>query len=564
MSFVLWHKIELAEVDAGGGGLLSAVASFVGLGLPMTVTNDIYGGGIVLDAAVTVTMGEGATADTFAITLTDLPDAMVAKLRSSYPSGGLRATIKLGYFDRPLSRTTVMTGRVKSVSSAPGPGGVSQTVIEGQEEGGYLLLHTPARLDRPAALPRLHMVKDLLAVAKVDLAPGSTIPGSIKDFTVCTGDTLSALRQLAQDADVPLVVRDKSVLIGAAVGATEAPVKADAGSNLVSRVDVQSEDDTPKPAKAAGKGAKPAKPKVHDRLEVTVLGHPALRAGQRITLAGVDDVPAGTLRIVRVIHEYGPEGGYTCTLSLVAAEAGKTARLAGGVQGVVDRLQDVIGKAGADHPSLDVGQVTAYKPGADGKHLADLHYGQSPEATVVAPSVASPVEEDVELHSKPVASAFAFAGVGLVTPVYPGMRALLAHNRGLVNDAVVAGWLWSEQPRYAPPPNLAGDWWLALPTEMGSDGLPTGKTVNDLTDAKGNRLIQTRGLHIQVGEPKLPALGKRPDPPTEDSVVIEHHTGTTIEITAKGELRITTKNTKLELTNGQVTLSFDGAKVAVK
>jgi hypothetical protein len=210
-----------------------------------------------------------------------------------------------------------------------------------------------------------------------------------------------------------------------------------------------------------------------------------------------------------------------------------------------------------------VGQVTAYKPGKDSKHLTDLNYGQHPQSNVVAPSVASPVDHDVKLHSKPIAAPFAFHKVGLVTPVYPGMRAVLSHNRGLVNDAVISGWLWSEQPRYEPPANEPGDYWLALPTELGPDGLPTGKGANDLIDAKGRRVVQVRALHVQVGGPKLPDVGARPTVPADDTVTIEHHSGTTIKISSDGEVTITTDHKTLTITNGQVSLKLDGAKVAV-
>ncbi len=582
MSFVLWHRIEIAEASGGAGGLLGAVASFVGLGLPLTVTNDVYGGGLVLDAEVTVTMGEGATADTFSVTLIDLPSSSIGRLRSSYPSG-LKATISLGYFDEPRTRVgarPVMVGRVTSVTTGVGAGGVTRTVIEGQEEGGYLLRRTPARLDRPAALPRLKLIRDLVAAAGVTLAENSTIPGSIADISICSGSTLGALQELAEDSDVPLVVRDRAVYIGAAVGAERAPVQVDPDVNLVSRVDAQSDDPGPQSfptasggapsgasgaagALTGGSGGGGKTTPVRSGLEVTVLGHPGLRAGQVVTLNGLDDVPVGPLRISRVTHDYNAANGYTCTLALTAVTVGKRARVAGGVQGVVDRWQDVVARNRTDHPAIDVGQVTKYQSGKDKKHLADLHYGQTLQPDVVAPSVASPVDQDVELHSKPIASPFAFHKVGLVTPVYPGMRAVLVHNRGLVNDAVVGGWIWSEQPRYEPPQNEPGDYWLALPTGLGGDGLPTGKGVNDLIDAKGRRAVQVRALHVVIGEKRLPAVGTRPTPPDDDTVLIEHHSGTTIKISSEGEVTITTDQKTLTLTNGQVSLKLDGTSVAV-
>ncbi|MEV5043487.1 hypothetical protein AB0N20_02020 [Streptomyces griseoincarnatus] len=557
MSLVLWHRVHI-EQAAGGGGLLQAVASFAGFGgLPLTVSNDVYAGGIVLDAKVTVEMGEGATADTFCVTLYDLPADTIRQLRSGHSSDGLKVTIRLGYFDDLGTRfgaRPVMTGRATGVTTGIGNGGMTETVIEGQEEAGWLLRDKPARLDRPAALPRIKLVRDLLPDG-VDLASGSTIPGSVGDFSVCSGNTLTALQQLAADADVPIVVQDGSVLLGDAVGRGAAPVQVDPDRNLVARADTQAENpDIP------AQGATPA---VRTGLEVTVLGHPELRAGQSVTVTGLDDVPAGPLRISRLTHTYSAATGYTCKLTLTAVAPGKRARVTGGVRGVVDRLSDVVERGRSDHPAIDVGKVTAYRPGKDGKHVTDLDYGQHPQPDVSTPSVASPVDDDVKLHAKPLAAPFAFHKVGLVTPVYPGMRALLAHNRSAVDDAVVAGWLWSRQSGHEPPGNEPGDYWLALPTELDENGLPTGKGANDLIDAAGRRAVQVRALHVLVGARKLPDVGKRPKPPADDTVTIEHHSGTRIEISSQGQVTITTDHKSLTLTNGQVSLKLDGAKVAV-
>ncbi|MFD7297823.1 hypothetical protein ACFV9W_31445 [Streptomyces sp. NPDC059897] len=565
MNLVLWHHIEIADVPALPQAPDVPDGVSAPTGPPLTVTNDIYAGGLVLDAAVRVTMGEGATADTFSLTLTGLPAPSIAGLRSRHLSGGLRATVCLGYFDEPATRLgsrPVMTGRVTSVSTGIDAAGTSRTVIEGQEEGGYRLRNTPARLDRSTETPRIDLVTELLRAAGVALADGSTLPGSVPGIGIRAGSTLGPLQELADAADVPLVVRDGSVLLGAAVGREPAPVPIDPELNLVSRVDAQSEGvELPQPDGATPQGQ--ATPPVHTGLDVVVLGHPGLRAGQQVTLTGLDDVPAGPLRIARVTHAYGAATGYTCALTLTAIAPGRRARATGGVEGVVDRWQDALARSRSDHPALDIGQVTAYTPGKDGRHLADLHYGQEPGLGVIAPSVTSPVVTDVELHGKPVAAPFAFHKVGLVTPVYPGMRAVLAHNRGMVDDAVVSGWLWSQQPRHEPPANEPGDHWLALPTELGPDGLPTGKGVNDLTDARGCRVVQARALRVQVGGERLPDVGVRPAVPSDDTVTIEHHTGTTIRISDSGEITVSTDQKTLTLTNGQVSVRLDGAKVAV-
>jgi len=229
----------------------------------------------------------------------------------------------------------------------------------------------------------------------------------------------------------------------------------------------------------------------------------------------------------------------------------------------VNRVRDVIGRARDDHPAIDMGEVTTYASGADGKHVATMHYGQAPAASAVAPSVSSPIDTTLDLHDKPIASPFAFDRTGLIVPVYPKMRALLAHNRGLVNDAGVTGFVWADNPVHRRPSNQPGDYWLALPSELDDDGLPTGKGVNDLIDASGRRVIQATGLHVLVGADALPEVGTRPDPPEDDTVTIEHASGTTITIDPDGAVTITTNNNAITMTNGSVRLTLDGSTVAV-
>jgi len=226
-------------------------------------------------------------------------------------------------------------------------------------------------------------------------------------------------------------------------------------------------------------------------------------------------------------------------------------------------VRDVVERVHDDRPGVAVGEVVEYAAGADGKHLATLHYAQRPDPAVVSPSVASPVDSTVDLHDKPIASPFAFDRTGLIVPVYPKMRALLAHNRGLVNDAVLAGFVWPENPRLRRPPNQPGDYWLALPTGLDPDGLPEGKGVNDLTDASGHRVIQASGLHILVGPDALPDVGTRPEPPADASITIEHQSGTTITVDPDGRITISTDNQAITLTNGAVSLTVDGSSVAV-
>jgi len=540
MSFAIWYKVDIA---APGG-----------FGPPVTVSNDVLAGSLVLDAEVTVTMTEGAATDTFEVTLINLPTETAEKIRAAQATTPVTVSVHLGYFDDPATRTgyggLVLTGRLTRVSGRVGEDGYARTVLCGQEEAGYLLRNTPAARQSTGASAVL-LARDLAGQANVQLAANSTLPGDLDGFTVRTGSTLDALRALAERAGVPLVVRDGQVHLGDAVGAATdtAPVAFDPDTNIVALHSVDGEDTA---------GA--LTPPVHSTLCLTVLGHPRLRVGQVAKVTGLSGVPAGTLRVSRVVHRFGTGDGYTARLDLISAEAGRRVQVTTGVQVVVDRWRDLVDRAQDDRPAVDVGEVTEYA--ADG-HVAALHYAQNPDPAVAAPSVASPVDGSVDLRGKPIASAFAFDRTGLVVPVYPGMRALLAHNRGLVNDAVLAGFVWPDNPAMRRPANQPGDYWLALPTGLGPDGLPTGPGANDLTDAGGHRVIQTAGLHILVGAGALPEVGTRPEPPAAGTVTIEHESGTTIRVDAGGGVTIETDHKPITLTNGGVSLTLDGTKVAV-
>jgi hypothetical protein len=558
MSFVIWYKVEIAEVGTAGvsGGLPAN-----GLALPLTVSNDVFSGSLVLDADITVVMAEGAAADTFKVTLTNLPFATGDLVRAVQAAKAVNVSIHLGYFDEPSTRTAVgrvMVGRITSVSGYVGDDGFARTVLYGQEEAGYLLRTTKAAAGlRPTTTARA-FAETLAGKAGVTVAGESTLLGDVTDFTVRAGSTLDALRSLADRADTPMVVRDGLVYFGAAVGspADTAPIVFDPVTNIVSLESTDAEDTI-----------SPFAPPIRSTANLTVLGHPGLRVGQVARINGLSGVPAGTLRLSRVEHSFNAKEGYTARVRLIAAAAGQRAQVTGGVQGFVDRMQYAAGRQRDDHPAVDVGEVTEYAPGSGGGsgngHRASLHYGQQPDPLVGTPSVASPVDSAVDLHGKPIASPFAFDRTGLVVPVYPRMRALLVHNRGLVNDAVVAGFVWPQDPPQRPPANEPGDYWLALPTGLDSEGLPQGPGANDLIDAAGHRVVQVAGLKILVGADALPEVGTRPDPPSDASITIEHQSGTKITVEPDGAVTITTDHQPITLTNGGVTRALDGSSVAV-
>src|SRR5262245_56220461 len=487
--FMIWHRIVLADPAATPSGFGAAVASAFGLGLPLTITNDVYSLGLILDVDVTLTMAEGAVADTFKITVYELPEKDVGKITAAYKNRKMSATINLGYFDTPsllLGNHPVMKGIVTNIEASMGDDGRLKVEITGQEETGYALLNTAGAASRQGRSTLDEMVKAQLALVKppanVTLAPGSTLKSpDVHDFTVHAGSVLSALAQLTDKAGQPLIVGDGKVQIGPAVGSQQAPVSFDPDVNLVKLGSSQQESSPDSSGAASGSGAGGtgggAAPtasarsgggptggdgsggsgdrEVKNGLTLTVLGHPGLRVGQMVTVTGLRvDNPAGPRRIVRLLHKYDTAHGYVCEVTLADLPVGRRFPNATGAAGVVDQWNRAIVSARLNNPTVDMGEVTSYSPGrqrgANSAHRTTLRYPQVPAAHDESPSVNSVVSADSdELHNKPMISPFAFDKVGLVTPVYPGMRAVLVHNRSLTNDALVAGWVWPSNPSSA-------------------------------------------------------------------------------------------------------------------
>ena len=141
----------------------------------------MFAGSLILDADITVTMTEGASADTFEITLINLPIRTTELIRAVRSNQALRLSVHLGYFDEPTTRTTdagrVLDGRITRVTSSVGQDGLARTTLYGQEEAGYRLRRAEAARSQDEERPALAFVGDLLNDAKVRLARGSTLPG---------------------------------------------------------------------------------------------------------------------------------------------------------------------------------------------------------------------------------------------------------------------------------------------------------------------------------------------------------------------------------------------------
>ena len=577
MGFIIWYKVQIEEADAGAGSLPSTSASLLGGGLPLKVSNDVVSGQYIIDADITLTMKEGASASAFEIRLPNLPAEVVKTLKSKQKEAvgsgkPLLARIFLGYFDDvPLStvKDPTMVGAITFLKSKVNENGILETEIRGQELGGYRL-RTSFCSSKGQRGPTTadNLVKEIVENAnkgitddnyKVEVADNISLNQTWPNFTLQGNNGLQALEQITRKANSPLIIRDKKIFMGKAVGGEQGPT-FDPDNNIVQLDEAEYSEEIPEVCGRRKNSQRKTEPR--SQIELKVLGDPKLRVGQNVTLK-LPDVPAGNLRVAKVIHDFSMQTGYVCEVSLVVAEPGQRVQSGGGAKGAVDRIKELAESLHDQRPAINIGEVKEYEPGNQGKHLVTLNYGQSPPPEAVAPSIETPVDDDTQLHRRAITSPFAFHKCGLTVPIYPKMRAWLAHNRGLVNDAMLAGFLWAENPAYERPQNEPGDYWLCLPTELGQDGLPTGKGVNDLTDKTGLRVIQAKGLHIVVGEKKLPAVGERPTLPEKNTIVIEHQSGTQITIDSDGVLKIETSNKDITLTNGSVSMKLSGAAVEV-
>jgi hypothetical protein len=236
---------------------------------------------------------------------------------------------------------------------------------------------------------------------------------------------------------------------------------------------------------------------------------------------------------------------------------------------------DRIRSQGSESPVVEVSAVKS----AGDPYVASLYYGQAPAGAETQPSINMPVnQQDAQVYAqKPIMSPFAWRKCGLVTPVYPGMKAVVLHNRAQASDAMVAGYIWSKQPDLPAPANQSGDWWLCLPIDFDPTQPPSDTTnaVNDITANNGCRVIELKGLKITVGAAGLKAVGARPSP--EDSNIAEtctiaHGSGAVITV-KNGEIdvdtgikngpKLTLSASGITLTDGTLNVQLANGKLAI-
>jgi hypothetical protein len=364
-----------------------------------------------------------------------------------------------------------------------------------------------------------------------------------------TGKTvLQALDEIARRAKAELLISDGKVFLGSPVsnGAASAPL--DYGVTLA-KFDPLVKLGIPGTKKSDG--SEPAPDKKVKGFLFTAIGDPGMRPAQTVTVKHIKNYDSPEFRIRDVKHVFSATAGYTCVGSATESlPDGELARkvdtlITSGADTAARDLTDRIRAQAAENPVIE---VVAVKAAAD-KYQADLYYGQTADAKETQPSinVAVDQQEDHVYQGKPVASAFAWRKCGLVTPVYPGMKAVVLHNRASASDGIVSAFVWSKQPDLPPPGNHVGDWWLCLPIDFDATQPPgdSTKAANDLTSNAGKRVIEVKGLTITVGGGKLGTVGTRPTEGADDEFLIQHASGTTVHIDSTGALTIDASSASL-------------------
>ena len=580
MGVILWYQIE-----------------FPGLGV--NVSNDVWSGSYIVDADITIGYGIDRPG-VFTARLINLPlevtKALITALQSAPagPDGGVPIVIHLGYFDFP--KDVVLEGRIETIDSKVRDGLV--TTLKGSEKATYILLNTkdiganapPPRISWSTPVTAQQVVSDIVGNASgVNVVSPVTPLTSTFDSPHLEGtDAFDLLKKFASLTDTAeVLVHQGSVQFGEAItyppllGLPSAPDPSTLAAILTGEdslimldpfgsarlakfqplaIGAPSPDivATDLPA-AAGVGA----------FDFTTEGVPSMRAGQLAvaTVAEYAD-PFNAFRITELTHSFSTSGGYTCSGRAASFIIGGSNRqqTQEGRRSSAQTVAEVIGKGMQDsheaRPAIDVGRL---KDSTPAKRYASLYYRQDFSPSKASPAIDTDISTQNEvLKDKPVASPFAFHKVGLLVPLYEGMRALLAQNRSVRQDAVVAGFLWSNDPQMDRPQGKATDWWLCLPTGVDGQGIPTGDGVNDLTAGDGRRVIEAKGLRIRIGVGMLTAVGSRPTEGNADELVIEQGQKTSITIKKNGNLELTVDSGKtVTVTDSSVTLTLGNNKLTI-
>jgi hypothetical protein len=292
--------------------------------------------------------------------------------------------------------------------------------------------------------------------------------------------------------------------------------------------------------------------------DFTLLGDPSLKPGDTLRLRTREGKTETTsqVTIATVVHDFSRTTGYRCTGRVLATPtflADVFSAMPAGAGAVGGEIANMLARNQDRYPAVNVADVTAYTAG---EHLVAGKFGLRFEPTVTSPSVEVRLgAEGFQLERRPLVAPFAWNHCGLVAPVYPGMRAAAVHNRYLREDALVGGFIWTEE--MTPPPNQPGDWWLCLPVDPPTDRAPdtSVQAANDLTASDGRRVIQLKGLRLTIGAGLLDNLGTRPaDLGADGELRIEHSSGAKVTV-KDGEIELTAGGRTLTIANGQIAIT---------
>jgi hypothetical protein len=547
----------------------------------LTVSNDVLKGDVCIDGDVTVTMGRWSSGTTFKITLYDLPEPYAKALADSDKP---RVVIQLGYFDTKVAR--VVEGICESVESKA-QGDQLVTTIEGSEAALYGCATTPYTATALGDVTFAQALSKVLSSPKLSgfvksVAVTNDLPGDVMhNPTFTSKKVLSVIDEISQRVWPPAesMIVDGQVFLGSPIRYDpDTPAQFTHGVNLAKfdalklKIAAATKSDVPTPDSN----------KTVRGFQFTVVGDPALRPGQTVIVNGIKEFPSSAnpeFRIREVEHRFSATAGYVCAGAATERQANGAggrridAAISKSAASAVRDIADKIKSQAADSPGIEIGSVKA----AADRYMADLYYGQTalPSETQPSVNVAVDQQDDHVYAGKPVASAFAWRKCGLVTPVYPGMKAMVVHNRALANDGIVAGYVWSKQPDFAPPPNKPGDWWLSLPIDFDATQPPQDSTnaVNDLTANDGRRVVELKGLKIMVGASGLKPVGSRPDPGDAEVCTIAHASGAVVTI-KNGEIdmamsadgsgpKLTMTSSGISMTDGTLNMQLANGKLTI-
>jgi hypothetical protein len=514
MSVIIKYQVKFPEVD-------------------LTVSNDLFSGHFILDADITATTVRGAAGSTFEIKLYDLPKSQAEeidkRLLNKQPVG---VQMSLGYFGGPFE--SVMEGAVTNIASVVADDKLV-TTVKGEELATYALKRVKPQTLPPSEASAEQVITLLLKEAKkgkIEFAQTPELKNLseepiFKDKSWSDPTVLLVLSELAESIGAELLLADKKVWMGKPI--------ANDGYSLELKPEVNLAGFQPFikeiPEETELNILRPLPPTTAHGFKFTITGDPKLRSGHKVkaSVVGFNKDSAAGFRVHSLTHKLSTSAGYICEGRAINVKADDNChRLeAAASEPTADKCAKSLTRKTQDEqrrrPVVEIGRVKAYSAE---QHRSTLYFGQRFERTETQPSLRSAVDSDEQqlLRNKPLVSPFAWHKCGLVAPVYAGMKALLTHNRALHDDALVTGYIWSEEPKIEPPKNKDGDWWLCLPIDFDASKPPTDNTkaTNDLIANNGKRVIEVKGLKITIGADKLPNVGTRPSEGQDDEFLIEH------------------------------------------